>query len=266
MASCAMLNVSAVLVVSATAASVFAGFSGTMLNVPTDPSTWGFATSIATLDSSGFDYADNSGFEAVIPGSPPFILDRTDVRTDVYRVTAAQVIATSAGSITVNPNDLVFAYRLRLVNSFQPLTVGSVDEAQVVGAPDFGFGQDAMAGALINGQGFVVPGLHANVPTVGGLDDAAEFGASVDWEWPDNDAFQIDNGQFITMLMFTDPASLGVGVMNMNAPPGQPAGLVGQVQADGAPPVLIPIIPTPGAAVLGLLGTSGLLFGRRRSR
>ena len=240
-----------------------AGFTPNMFEIPNDPSTWGFATPIASLNGTGggFTYPVNSGFEASFAG---FSLDKTLVSTDVYQLTANASFTTNNISINLNAGDLVFAYRLRLVGTFPGLTVTSLNEAQVIGAPDFGFGQDAMAASLINGQGFVVPVGHDNAPSAGNVDDAAEFGSSVDFEWPSVDTDHLDNAQSITMLLFTGPASIGRGVLNMSTPPGQPGGLVGFVQGADAPEVLIPIIPSPGAAVLGVLGLTTISLRSRR--
>lgn len=254
----------AVLGSASLAASASAGFNGHMFEVMTDPSAWAGSTLIGSLDSQtdGFVYNPTSGFAAMFG---QFELDRTQVRTDVYRVGQMTTVINGGNSITLNPNDLVFAYRVRLVNNFPGLTVESLNEAQVIGAPDFGFGQDAMMASLINGQGFVT-NAHLNNPAGGNIDDADVFGSSVDFEWPVSDVDHLDNGDSITMLMFTDPAALGRGVLNMSSPPGQSGGISGVAQANEAPPVLIPIVPSPGAAVLGAIGLGFVATSRRRIR
>lgn len=245
-----------------TAGSASAQFDPTMYNVGTDPSAWSGASLIASLDAqvAGFNFNPTSGFVAEAAG---FVFDRTDVRTDVYALSQSTVITQGSSSITLNAGDLVFAYRVRLVGDFPGLVVNTMNEAQVVGAPDFGFGQNIMALSLLNGQGFVSTS-HGNNPATGNADGDDEFGSSVDWEWPDLDTSHLDNNDFITMLLFTDPASVGQGVLNMSAPPGQAGGLTGFVQGEEAPPVLIPIVPTPGAVLLGTIGLGFAVANRRR--
>lgn len=257
-------QVSAASIVLMTASgAAFAGFSGTMFESASDPAGWAGSTLIASLDSAstGFNYTANSGFAAVFSG---FELDRTHVISDVYRLSQLTTITNGPNSISLQPGDLVFAYRVRLVSSFPGLTVESLNEAQVIGAPDFGFGENPMDASLINGQGFVTTS-HFNNPEGGNIDDAAEFGSSVDFEWPVLDTDHLNNGEFITLLMFTSPANIGRGVLNLNAPPGQSGGIIGVAQGAEAPPILIPItIPAPGAA--GLIFVGALASVRRRQR
>lgn len=245
-------------------ASALATFNGAMFNVGTEPGTWGNTTLVGHLDSqlAGFNYNPLSGFAAYFSN---FELDRTQVITDVYRVNSSTTFTQGPSSITLDVDDLVFAYHVRLVNSFPGITVTAMTEAQVMGAPEFGFGQDAMIASLITGQGFVST-LHGRNPAGGNIDGDDIFGSSVDFEWGGQSAIYLQNSDFITLLMFTDPASLGQGVLNMAGPPGQPGGLSGEAQGFEAPPVLIPILPTPGTVLLGAFGAGALAFSRRRTR
>lgn len=245
--------------------SVLAGFSGAMFQAATDPAGWAGSSLVASMNSqaAGFNYNPTSGFSAIFSS---FELDRTTVQSDVYRMTQVQSIVNGPNTIVLNPGDMVFAYRVRLVNNFPGLTVETLNQAQVIGAPDFGFGQDVMQASLLNGQGFV-SNAHGNNPVNGNIDDAAEFGSSVDFQWNlSSDLDQLDNGEEIIMMLFTDPAGVGQGVLNLFSPPGQVGGLTGDAQAGEAPPVLIPIVPTPGAAFLGVLGMGVMLVSRRRNR
>lgn len=247
-----------------TTSSAFAAFSPGMRNISSDPSGWGFATNIASLDaqSTGFNYTGNSGFSWDFFGSEQ---DRTDVITDVYRITAPHTFNLGGGAqeITVSPGELVFAYRLTLVEA-NAATVTSLREAQVIGAPLFGFGQDVMDASLLRAQGFVT-NAHGRNPVAGNISDAAPFGSSLDFEWGGGLAQNLLNDQTIVMLMFTDPAAIGRGVLNLAAPSGQLGGLTGEADGPEAPPVLIPIIPSPGTLVLCALGI-GAVASRRRGR
>lgn len=257
------------LAVGGTAGVASAAFDNTMYSIGSDPGSWGFASPVASLNAqgAGYSFQSNSGFAFELLGME---LDRTDVQSDVYVVNAPQVFNQGLNSITLNPGDLVFAYRVTLVQAVPGSTVSSLGEAQVIGAPLFGFGQDPMDFSLVKGMGFVTPG-HVHVPVSGNYDDAAEFGSSLDWEWPGSDAGNLDNDESIVMLMFTNPANLGLGVLNLTAPPGQTGGITGSTNdqtngTDYSPPVYIPIVPSPGAALIGFMGSSFLVVGRRRPR
>ena len=226
-----------------------------LIQTATDPSTWA-ADNIASLniDDTGYSFPDGAGFSWGFGGTE---IDATDITSDVYRMNASMDL----GSLVLNPGDLVFAYRIRLVQGVAGSTVSSLDEIQILGAPAFGFGDDVMLRSVLNGQGFV--STSAGTPDSGNFDGEDSFGASADWEWPGDDASNLDNDEFITLLMFTDPAQVGLGVANLFAPPGQTNGLTGVVQAGEAPPVLIPTIPAPGVGGLLALGSVGLLRRRR---
>lgn len=240
--------------------SASAGFAPTMYPIGSgDPSTWGFATQIASLDSSSFDFQNNSGFEVSFGST---IIDTTRVRTNVYRFDSNQSFVTAQGTLTTNAGDLVFAYTISLVGTFPGLAVGSLVEAQVIGAPDFGFGQDPMAASLINAQGYVTP-AHLGRPDFGNIDDAAEFGSSLDFEWTGGSSTQLDNAQTITLLMFTDPAAIGTGVVNLISTPGQTGGITGLAEGEFAPPVLIPIVPPPGVLALSATALVAMVRTRR---
>lgn len=250
-----------------TGSSAFAAFSPGMREISSDPSGWGFATNIGSLNSAstGFNYAANSGFSWSFLGMEQ---DRTDVITDVYRVTSPHTFNMGGGAqeITVSPGELVFAYRLTLVEA-NAATVTSLREAQIVGAPLFGFGVDVLDASLLRAQGFVTNG-HGRNPGVGNITDSAPFGSSLDFEWGGGLAQNLLNSQTIVMLMFTDPATIGQGVMSLTSPAGQLGGLTGSTEAGGnviAPPVLIPVIPTPGTLALCVFG-AGVVASRRRGR
>lgn len=257
------LAIMTIALASGPGATAFAGFSSGVRGITSDPSTWGFATNIASLNAqtAGFNYQPNSGFAWEFFGATQ---DRTDVITDVFRFDSAHTFNPGGGAqeFTANAGDLVFAYRITLVEA-NALTVSSLAEAQVTGAPLFGFGLDAMDASLINAQGFVVPG-HGRVPVVGNISDAGAFGSSLDFEWGGGFADNLLNDQTIVMLMFTDPAGIGQGVVNLIAPPGQISGVNTIVQGNDAPPVLIPIVPGPGSLGIASIGVWVIASRRRR--
>lgn len=243
-----------------TAGSALA-FSDGIVQEANDPSTWAFADFVTSLDaaSTGFDYPVDSGFALVdnVLGE----LDRTDVVSEVYRFNADNTFDDGTNSLDLFEGDLAFVYRVTLVQS-SAQTVTSLTEAQVIGVPAFGFGQDVMAGNLLIGQAVVDNG--SNLPGSGNFDDAGVFGSSVDFEWPGADVDNLDNSTTAVLILFSRPAAIGEGVLNLFAPPGQPNNLTGIAQADGAPPILIPIIPAPGGVALGAVGL--LAVARRRRR
>lgn len=243
-------------IVLAAAGSAQASFS-----VAADPSTWPNVQSIAQLDqggpNNGFSYTAGAGFSSEFLGSE---VDETGFESEVFRFTSADTITTSAGTFNVAAGDLVFTYRMDVVGAASD-TVRAINQVQITGAPLFGFGQDPLSLPLVTGIGWVDPLAGVGIPTGTNTNDAGEFGASVDWEW-DSEAAVL-NDQSFTMLLFTRPALIGEGVANLFAPPGQPGGLTGNAQADEAPPVLIPLIPSPGAAALAAVG---LMAATRRRR
>ncbi len=252
-------------------ASASAAFNTNVLfEEAADPSTWGFANLIASLDaaSTGFDYNPVSGFAWEFFGTEQ---DRTDVNSEVYEITSETVFQTGGEQIVMEPGSLVFAYRLRLVES-NSLTVNGLREAQVLGAPLFGFGQDALQGSFLRGQGYITGGGLTNAPLSGDFDDFGDFGAFVDFQWFDPQVGDqpLTNDEEVVMLLFSDPADIGRGVLSLAAPPGQTGGLTGITQdisqnppIDESPPVLIPIIPAPSVAWVGI-GAGLLAAGRRR--
>jgi len=257
-------GVIAVALLSGTSASALAAFNPGIHGITSDPSTWAFANNIASLNAqtAGFNYQPVSGFAWEFFGSTQ---DRTDVITDVFRFNSAHTFNPGGGAqeFTASAGDLVFAYRITLVEA-NALTVTSLTEAQITGAPLFGFGVDAMDASLINAQGVVIPS-HGRSPVLGNISDAGTFGSSLDFEWGGGLAQNLLNNQTIVMLMFTNPAGIGRGVVNLIAPPGQIGGLNTIVQGNDAPPVLIPttIVPGPGAMGIAVIGL-GMIASRRR--
>lgn len=224
-----------------------------------------FGTQVAQLDVTPGNYNfpfggsfTNSGF---VNEFESIVLDRTELSTRVYQVNTQTTLTQGSSSLTLNPNDLVFAYTIRLVEA-SPNTVITMNEFQV-GLLNFAAGP-RMDGSAILGRAVVGPGPGVASPIGGQSSDLSvvgPFGASHDWQWNlDTASMQLQNSQTITLLMFSSPRPWAQGLGNFYAPSGQGPGF--QPSAEGAP-VLIPIVPTPG---VGALGAVALLFGAARRR
>ena len=224
----------------------------------------------ALFTNSGFErnVLDSNGNRVLDPGTGlPIVLDRTGLVTSVFQVTQQTQLA--PGGLTLNVGDMVFAYTLRLVDNpvggVSNNIVSTLDEFQVAGitVP----GSDFLDPALVKGRGFVTPGAGVGAPqmvdTPTMINDFGSFGSQVAWNWLASDPTQqLDNGETITILMFTERSSIGNGFGNLLAPLSTSTGPYDPT-LEGAP-VLIPIafIPAPGA--LGLFVMVGAVGLRRR--
>ncbi|RMH27955.1 MAG: hypothetical protein D6693_04280 [Planctomycetota bacterium] len=220
-----------------------------------------FTNLVATLDMNATPFAAGAAFtqSGFVRSAGGAILDATTLTTRVYRVT--QATSVGQGGPALAEGDLVFAYSLRLVSQ-SAATVQSLLTFEV-GGLSFIPGSDVMDASIVRGRGLLTPGPGVVAPGAGDpgdLEDLGAFGASHDWRWSLDPAQQLDNGQAVTLLMFTGPAAIGAGYANLIAPPTQPG--VNPV-LNGAP-VLIPtaVVPAPGA--VGVLGLAGLAALRRR--
>ncbi|MEC9372549.1 MAG: hypothetical protein VYC34_01845 [Planctomycetota bacterium] len=245
-------------------ASAFAGiFDPAMYGSP-DPSTYGTLIASLDIDDTAYDFPfaasfSSSGFVNVFNG---FELDRTDLVSNVYRVTSQTTVMSGGDMLTLNPGDNVYAYTIRLVEA-STNTVSTMSEFQV-GALDFSGATIGMDETLIRGRGFVTPGSGVQTPLGGNAGDLSaigNFGSSLDWEWSTDASGQLMNDETITLLMFTTASMPIEGLANFSGPPGQQS--VGDPNANGAP-ALVPTIPGPGA--ITLLGAAGLCLGSRRRR
>lgn len=254
----------AVATVVCCAGAAQAAFDTTLHAVGFDPSTIG--TEIASLDIASTSYGfpmqggtTTSGYvdDGPIPGT---FLDKTQLVTRVYTVTQQ----TSLGGLTLNVGDNIFAYTIRLVQE-STNTVQTMSQFQVtgIGGLDDGNGNfsDALQSSFVKGYGFVTGASTGPVAKPTDFSDYGAFGGKLDFEWGDGSANHLDNGQTITLLMFTSPSAIGNGFGNMTGPP------VNSTIDPNAEymPILIPIIPSPGAgAVFGLAAIAGVARRRRR--
>lgn len=241
------------------------GSASAYFSVGSDPATWGFVNLVASTNTggpnAGYNYPANTG-HTLFAG--PVQVDETFVSSEVYSVTSAQVITTSAGNFALNQGDRVWAYRVRLVTE-SASTVSSLRQAQVAGSNLISGGiQDDLYVPGIISQAYVDP-AHGRFPNSANTDYFPGFGGTADFIWPGGDAQNLDNGLEIIMLLFTGNLPIGNGQLHMEAPPGQQGGIVSILQTPNAPPIYIPIIPSPGS--VGLAGAAlAVVFVPRRRR
>lgn len=264
-----------------TAATALIGVSSahayvnTMYSVGFEPSTIG--TQIAMLDSSGYDYNNpanldpgrlDSGFTAdVLNGSgvPILTTDTTSLITRVFRVDTPTTLTDTAGDLNLEVGDLVFAYTIDLVgmspNAIETLSNFNIFASSLLEPMN----SDIFTADNVKGRGFSTAGLGngtSAVPVSAPFDFESFPGlfSALDWAFPATQADQMMNGESITFLMFTKPSNIEVGLSGFSGEPGQ-APLTTDSTANGVP-VLVPIVPAPGAIVLA--GIAGFIGTRRR--
>ena len=259
-ASC-VLGTSVVLLSSGT---VLGAFQNTMYESAAHPSSYGTLVQSLNIADTAYDFPfdnnffTNSGYVNEVAG---FEFDRTELVSEVYRVNTAQSFMSGGNTINLSPNDMVFSYRLRLVEA-STNTINTMREFQVQGI-NLLPGSDAMDANLLLGRGFHLSGGAVNTPEEQPADllNLGPAGSKVDFNWEGADTDQLDNSQEITLLLFTQPSSWGNGTATFAAAPGQSGGA--DPNAANAP-ILIPIIPAPGAAIA--FGLAGIGLSTRRAR
>ncbi len=262
-------------------------YVNTMYTGATDPSSYGSLVASLNITSTGWDFPvdqneldqgkTNSGFKAemLIGGGPNYPVDplvnpnRTSLQTDVYSVTAPTVIPNGAGNMNLLPGDLVFAYRIRLVG----VSSNAIDTLQEFGigglGTEFG-GYGAFDSSIVLGRGYSVAGLSTPstqfpVENIGDFEEE-NYGpgwemSSLEFNWPfGNQSAQMGNGKRITLLVFARGATFTDGWAKFAGVSGQASQSTSTV-ANNAP-VLIPVVPTPGASVLAI--AAGVFASRRR--
>ena len=263
-------------------------YVNTMYNAGFDPSVFGAPIASLDITSTAWDFPldanevlqgkKDSGFKAEIlngsgfPIAPdPFAVpNKTTLRTDVYTVTAPTVVPDGSGNLNLLPGDLVFAYRIRLVAN----NANTVETLQEFGVQGFGGdlgGYGAFDSSIVIGRGFSVSGLAnptADIPVADPSDfEEGDFGgpgleySSLEWNWVFGDQnSQMPNSKQITLLVFARGAIVTDGFAKFAGVSGQ-AGTTTSTVANNAP-VLIPVVPAPGATALATI--AGLVAVRRR--
>lgn len=262
-------------IVGLVSGTALAAYQNNMYGTGAAPSTYG------TLVGSPFDTNTDGGYNWPFDGGQGFTtsgyidefdagggtiieLGRTQLISEVYRVNTATVFNDGGDSITLNPGDMVFSYRIKLVGN-STSTLNSLKETQIssIGAPGVGLATDRILGrGFYKSSSFSGSVLATDEPDpqAGDLFEIAGFGGSLDFRWSGDDTQQLQNDEEITLLIFTEPSAITQGFMSFAGNPGQDSGV--DPNANFAP-VLIPTFPTPGTAVL-LLGAGSAVAVRRR--
>jgi len=236
-----------------------AAWDNTLYSAP-DPSTFGVQIDFLNANDT---YAWPAGFVNQVG---PVTVDTSSMTTTVYRVSTPTVVNAGQGPLTLNPGDHVFAYRYHHVAGSSTALLDSINELQIQGldpnvfpAPHPRGLVDPIDFNLVNGRGYNIPGTAGAPSDTGDPRDDFGFGQTVDFEWTGAIATQVENGEDIIVMLFTGAnISIGNGYAAVAGPP-PPTGAAQSI------PVLIPIIPSPGAAALaGLaLGMAGTTRRRR---
>ena len=239
-------------------------YQNAMFNSGAHPSTYGSLVASLNIADTAYDFpydAGNFTTSGYINEVAGFEFDRTELITEVYRVTSPQSFTVGADTINLDRNDMVFSYRIRLVGA-SANTINTLREFQVQGLSLIP-GSDAMDAGLLKGRGYHLSGGPVNTPDpeANDLTNLGAFGSKVDFNWSGADVDQLDNNQEITLLLFASPSVWGNGTANFVAQPGQGAGV--DPNANNAP-VLIPLIPAPGS--VAFLSVIGIGLSSRRIR
>ncbi len=245
-----------------------AAFDSTMYDVGLNLSDFATLEASQALDDTSYEFNVPSGFSSsghtIEVG--PTVVDRTRVDTDVFRVNQQQVISQGANSLTLDPGDRVYAYTIELVDAssttvqrLKEFQLFGFDESLIGGPPGADF--DNMDPSLLKGRGFLTPASGVSTPVSFGPNDLFDFGggSNVDWDWPDGESNQLANSETITLLLFAKPSIVGNGFADLISPVLQDSSVF--PEADFVP-VLVPVVPGPGA--LATLAVGGLLALKRR--
>lgn len=190
-------------------------------------------------------------------------VDATELDSVVYRVGSEVTFNQGGDSITLNAGDLIFEYRIRLVNSGVN-TITTVEEFEIVGTPLLGL--DALDSDAIKGRGAWRPDSNVPLPQPNSADLlplGPGNGAFLDFVWDSSDVNQPTNSEEISLLLFTSPRQIGNGWASFFSSPSQP--LPNTIDDDtDRNPILIPIIPAPATSLAFVLAVGSVSARRRR--
>lgn len=277
-----------VVTIATAAAASHAAFETFSYESAADPASYGSLVSSLDVASTSYDFPidtspvlgfTNSGFKAEIldpgtglPVAPDFAANpnTAQVRTDVYEVTSPTVVSDGGDDLTLDPGDLVFAYRIQHVGDAGDNNTNVVDTVVEFGITSglFAGGSNEFDSSIVKGRGFSVAGLSnlpsgLPIPQAGDFDILPGFFSSLDWRWDEGvAASQLQNAEEITLLVYTKPALIENGE-------GKLVGVTGQASSNTDPnanniPVLVPAVPSPGAVGLAALGLAIAAPRRRR--
>jgi hypothetical protein len=244
-----------------------------------DPATYGSLVQSLDVANTSYNFPvepnrTNSGYLAEIldPGTglplslnPAVNPNTTSIRSDVFEVNTTTTLTDPSGDLTLNPGDLVFSYTIRLVGASDN-TVNSLREFSVSALGPLLGGVDIFDTSILKGRAFSLDGLPfatANAPEAAPGDlnlTGVPFISTLAWQWSDAVAQQLQNGEEVRLLMFSEPALITDGVGLLDGTPGQ--AVTGTDEGADNIPVLVPAIPSPGAAAL--FAIAGLAARRRR--
>lgn len=264
------------------------GYVNTMYDPGFEPSLIG--TQIAGLDIANTSYDFNapgnlgsntqSAFTRDIDlGGGNFLtVAETSLVSRVFQVQTPTLLTDPSGDLQLDQGDLVFEYTLNLVGRTAGetdvlLTLQEFDISALSPNPLFpSYTSNIFDSSIVKGRGFSVAGLAngtAQDPDAGandfqtqGLPGGDPFLSQLAWQFDGGQPLEMLNGTSIRFLMFTKPALVEEGRSSLTASPGQVSSDTATVA--NSVPVLVPVLPAPGAGMLAVL--AGVVCGTRRRR
>ncbi|MEM8836000.1 MAG: hypothetical protein AAGD00_09295 [Planctomycetota bacterium] len=232
-----------------------------------DPATLGTEIARLELNKDTHDWLfsgsanTQSGHEVNVG---PVEVDATELDSVVYRVSNQVTFNQGGDSITLDAGDLIFEYRIRLVDAGVN-TITTVEEFEIVGSPILGL--DELDASAIKGRGAWRPDTNVPLPDPNPgdlLPLGPGNGAFLDFVWGTSDVNQPSNSEEISLLLFTSPRQIGDGWASFFSSPSQP--LPNTIDDDtDRNPILIPIVPSPATSLAFVMALGSVSARRRRA-